>query len=72
MMLSGQSALVTGAARGIGRAIAECYVREGARVAIGDINEELAELKPGNGLENRRNCRARPGHAAPWAAGKAK
>jgi D-sorbitol dehydrogenase (acceptor) len=42
MMLSGQSALVTGAARGIGRAIAERYVREGARVMIGDIDEEAA------------------------------
>jgi D-sorbitol dehydrogenase (acceptor) len=30
---------LTGAARGIGRAFAEAYAREGARVAIGDINE---------------------------------
>ncbi len=36
--LEGKSALITGAARGIGRAFAEAYVREGARVAIGDIN----------------------------------
>jgi D-sorbitol dehydrogenase (acceptor) len=42
MMLRGQSALVTGAARGIGRAIAERYVREGARVMIGDLNAEAA------------------------------
>ncbi|MBD0275353.1 MAG: L-iditol 2-dehydrogenase, partial [Acetobacteraceae bacterium] len=43
MMLAGKSALVTGAARGIGRAVAERYVREGARVAIADLNEEAAK-----------------------------
>ena len=40
--LAGKSALITGAARGIGRAFAEAYVREGARVAIGDINLDAA------------------------------
>ncbi|KQU64032.1 sorbitol dehydrogenase [Aminobacter sp. DSM 101952] len=41
--LQGKSALITGAARGIGRAFAEAYVGEGAVVAIGDINLEAAE-----------------------------
>jgi len=41
--LQGKSALITGAARGIGRAFVEAYVREGATVAIGDINLEAAE-----------------------------
>ncbi|WP_419695491.1 L-iditol 2-dehydrogenase [Mesorhizobium muleiense] len=43
MRLTGKSALITGSARGIGRAFAEAYVREGATVAIGDINLEAAE-----------------------------
>jgi len=36
--LDGKSAIITGAARGIGRAFAEAYVREGATVAIADID----------------------------------
>lgn len=42
MKLQGKSAIVTGAASGIGRAIAELLAREGAAVAIADVNEEAA------------------------------
>lgn len=36
--LDRKTALITGAARGIGLALAKAYIREGARVAIADIN----------------------------------
>ena len=41
-MLSGKTALITGAARGIGLAFARAYLDQGARVAICDINLEAA------------------------------
>ncbi|WP_315920644.1 L-iditol 2-dehydrogenase [Mesorhizobium sp. SP-1A] len=47
MRLAGKSALITGSARGIGRAFAEAYVHEGATVAIADINLDAAEKTAG-------------------------
>jgi NAD(P)-dependent dehydrogenase (short-subunit alcohol dehydrogenase family) len=38
--LEGKSVIVTGGARGIGRACAEAFAREGARIAIFDVNAE--------------------------------
>jgi len=48
--LAGKIALVTAAAQGIGRATAEAFVRQGARVVAADINEaaltELQNVEP--------------------------
>jgi NAD(P)-dependent dehydrogenase (short-subunit alcohol dehydrogenase family) len=39
-ILSGKTAIVTGAGSGIGRSVAELYAREGANVVVSDINEK--------------------------------
>jgi 2-keto-3-deoxy-L-fuconate dehydrogenase len=53
--LEGKTAFVTAAGQGIGRATAEAFVREGARVIATDINEALlAELAQATGCETRR------------------
>ncbi len=53
MRLKDKTALITGAARGIGLAFAQAYVREGARVAIADID-----------IKQAREAAARIGDAA--------
>jgi 3-oxoacyl-[acyl-carrier protein] reductase len=42
-VLEGKAAIVTGAARGIGRATAELLAEHGARVLVADLDRELAE-----------------------------
>ncbi len=53
--LGGKSAVVTGAAKGIGRATAELFAREGARLVVNDVDEaglkDLEEKLSGQGAE---------------------
>ncbi len=41
-LLEGKVALITGASTGIGRATAQVSAREGAKVAVADVNVEGA------------------------------
>ena len=59
MKLRDRVAIVTGAASGIGRAIAKALAREGARVAIADLNEA-------GGAEVARAIEKDGGAAAAW------
>jgi 3-oxoacyl-[acyl-carrier protein] reductase len=56
MRLQGKTAVITGSAQGIGRAVAELFASEGAQVVISDINAEQAqktadEIKSKYGVE---------------------
>jgi 3-oxoacyl-[acyl-carrier protein] reductase len=43
-MLSGQTAVITGGAQGLGFAIAERFVAEGARVVLGDLDSDATDV----------------------------
>ena len=48
MRLQGKTALITGAARGIGLEFARAYIAEGARVALADINADAVRAAAGS------------------------
>jgi NAD(P)-dependent dehydrogenase (short-subunit alcohol dehydrogenase family) len=62
MRLAGKVAIVTGGARGIGRAAVELFVREGARVAVADIHD---------GSETVDAANAAKADAVAWPVGEA-
>jgi NAD(P)-dependent dehydrogenase (short-subunit alcohol dehydrogenase family) len=77
-MLEGKSALITGGGRGIGRATALLFAKEGARVAVADLSEEgaketvaLINKAGGQALSMSGDVTA-PGHAASLVAGAVK
>ncbi|MBX7455797.1 3-oxoacyl-ACP reductase FabG [Mycolicibacterium sp. 3033] len=43
-LLTGKTAVITGGAQGLGFAIAQCFVAEGARVVLGDVNGEATQV----------------------------
>ena len=56
MRLKDQTALITGGAQGIGKAIAETFASEGAKISLCDMNEQgvqatAAEIKSKYGVE---------------------
>ena len=55
-LLTGQTAVITGGAQGLGFAIAQRFVAEGARVVLGDVNLEATEVaaKQLGGADRRR------------------
>lgn len=72
-VISGKVAAITGAASGIGRALAVCLAERGAQVAISDVDEaglqETAALLPQGSRHSAKIVDVRDRHAvARWAA----
>ncbi len=67
MVLEGQVALVTGGGQGIGRAIALRLAREGADIALIDVNREAAEVTGREVSEVGRRAMIEVADVSDWA-----
>ncbi|MEO0619056.1 MAG: SDR family oxidoreductase [Pseudomonadota bacterium] len=61
MLIEGKTAIITGASRGLGYACAEQFVRQGARVVLADVQDDLGahaveKLKAIGGDVHYRHC----------------
>ena len=65
--LAGRVAIVTGAAQGMGRAIAERFAREGARVVVTDVDDDAGRAVS-DGLDGTVFCHLDVGSADDWTA----
>ena len=68
-LLQGKTAIVTGAARGIGKAVAMKFAQEGANIAFTDLvlNDDMAAGLEATRKEIGVTCRAYAGNAADFA-----
>jgi len=60
MKLEGRAAIITGAARGIGKSIALSFLREGAKVALVDVDKGIVETAKNEIKQNREEVIAIP------------
>ncbi len=71
MTLAGRVAIVTGAARGIGREHALLLAAEGAQVVVNDIDAEPAQVVVDEIVAGGGDAVAAPGDVATWETGEA-